>query len=97
MSEGCFLADDTAHCRRCVPIGGHITNRGSAHLTKIAKAAQKAGLAWELDRQGGNHTIFKLDGKAIPIGRHAGEVGNRYAETVYKECQEKLGEGWWRK
>jgi hypothetical protein len=66
-------------------------------LKRIAKAAKVKGIAWELDREGGNHSIYKLDGLQVPIGRHKGEVGNRYAETVYKECEPKLGKDWWRK
>ncbi|MFD4443442.1 hypothetical protein ACFWPK_27065 [Nocardia sp. NPDC058519] len=65
-------------------------------LRKIGDAAKAAQLAWEVEREGGNHTIYNLGGKKIPIGRHA-ELGNRYAEMVYKQCEEVLGEGWWRK
>ncbi|CAM3284747.1 Type II toxin-antitoxin system HicA family toxin [Williamsia muralis] len=65
-------------------------------LKKITKAAKQAGLSWEFVREGGNHSIYKLDGKQIAIGRHKGEVGNRYAETVYRECEDKLGKDWWR-
>lgn len=65
-------------------------------LKKIAKAAKTAGLDWELDREGANHSIYKLDGLTIPVKRHKGELGERYAEDVYKECEAKLGKGWWR-
>lgn len=65
-------------------------------LDKIAKAAKRAGLTWELAREGGNHSIYKLDGLPIPVGRRRGEIGNRYAEMIYRECEPKLGKGWWR-
>ncbi|MFE7722118.1 hypothetical protein ACFU44_24080 [Nocardia rhizosphaerihabitans] len=39
---------------------------------------------------------FKLGGKQIPIGRHA-EIDDRLAVTIYKQCEEVLGKGWWRK
>jgi alpha-L-fucosidase len=65
-------------------------------LTKIDKAAKNAGLDWGISRQGSNHTIYSLDGLEVPIGRHA-ELGNRYAETVYKQLEPKLGKDWWRK
>lgn len=60
----------------------------------ITKAAKAAGLKFVIVREG-RHTIYSLDGLLIPIGRH-NEFGNRYAETVYKECEPKLGKGWWR-
>ncbi|MET9286482.1 hypothetical protein [Nocardia beijingensis] len=64
-------------------------------LRKIARAAQAAGLLWEIAREGNNHTIYKLDGKQIPVGRHT-ELDDLYAEKVYKQCEDKLGKGWWR-
>ena len=65
-------------------------------LKKIAKAAKKAGIDWGFVREGGNHSIYPLDGLIIPVGRHKGEIGNRYAETLYKECEAKPGKDWWR-
>lgn len=46
-------------------------------------------------REGANHSIYDLDGVMIPIARHR-ELGQRYAETVYKQCETKLGRNWWR-
>ncbi|GEE01864.1 hypothetical protein nbrc107696_23100 [Gordonia spumicola] len=65
-------------------------------IRKIARAAAREGLDWRLDREGGKHSIYKLDGLSIPIGRHKGEIGARYAEMIYRECEVKLGKGWWR-
>lgn len=65
-------------------------------IKKIAVAAKAAGVDWSWDHEGGDHTIYKLDGVTIPIKRQ-NEFGNRYAEIVYKECEVKLGKGWWRK
>lgn len=64
-------------------------------LKRITKAANDKGLSFVKSREGGNHTIYNLDGLMIPIARHR-QLENRYAETVYKECQPKLGEGWWK-
>ena len=64
-------------------------------LKKIGRAAKQRGLSFVVLREGGNHTIYSLDGLMIPIGRHA-EFTNRNAETIYKECENKLGKGWWR-
>ncbi|MGW6730718.1 hypothetical protein ACWF9G_32870 [Nocardia sp. NPDC055029] len=65
-------------------------------IKKIAEAARTGDVTWELAREGGNHSVFKLGGKQIPIGRHA-EIDDRLAVTIYKQCEEVLGKGWWRK
>lgn len=64
-------------------------------IAKIEKAAKAAELKLILVREGANHTIYDLDGVMIPIARHR-ELGQRYAETVYKQCETKLGRSWWR-
>ncbi|KLO33372.1 hypothetical protein ABH37_00405 [Mycobacterium haemophilum] len=64
-------------------------------ISKIEKAAKRAELKFMLLREGANHTIYDLDGVMIPIARHR-EFGQRYAETIYKQCETKLGRGWWR-
>lgn len=68
----------------------------SAVIRNIETAARKAGLTWEHLREGGNHTIYSLDGLIVPIARHATTDG--YLETrIYKICETKLGKGWWRR
>jgi hypothetical protein len=64
-------------------------------INEIAAAAKRAELKFMLLREGANHSIYDLDGVIIPIARHR-ELGRRYAETVYKQCETKLGRGWWR-
>jgi alpha-L-fucosidase len=64
-------------------------------VREIAKAAKAAGLAWTLNHEGANHTIYSLDGLMIPVPRH-NEIDNRMARTIHKEAAEKLGEGWWK-
>jgi hypothetical protein len=64
-------------------------------ISKIQKAAKAAELKFLLVREGANHTIYDLDGVMIPIARHR-ELGQRYAETIYKQCEIKLGGSWWR-
>lgn len=64
-------------------------------IKQIAKAAKAAEVEWELDRHGANHDVYKLDGLTIPIPRH-NELGNRAAEMIWKECEPKFGEGWWK-
>jgi hypothetical protein len=64
-------------------------------LKKIETEAKRQGIPWALFTEGANHSIYKLGGKKIPVGRHA-EIDNRLAETIFKECEDLLGRGWWR-
>jgi hypothetical protein len=65
-------------------------------IERIAAEAASQGVRWAVKRSGANHDIYVLgDGKLIPIGRHR-ELGNGYAEMVWKQCGEVLGEGWWK-
>lgn len=64
-------------------------------LRTIAAEAADQGLSWELVRAGANHDIYRLDGLMIPIARHT-DFGRRYVEKVLRECEVKLGKGWWR-
>lgn len=52
-------------------------------------------MTFELARHGANHDVYTLDGIMIPIPRHP-NVEERTTEQIYRECQEKLGKGWWR-
>jgi len=64
-------------------------------ISKMEKAAKAAEFKFLLVREGANPTIYDLDGVKIPIAGHR-ELGQRYAETVYRQCETKLGRGWWR-
>ncbi|GFG74709.1 hypothetical protein [Mycobacterium botniense] len=64
-------------------------------IKKIQKAAKARNMQFTIKRHGGNHDIYDLDGAPIPIPRHR-EIINRDAEGIYKECEIKLGKGWWR-
>ena len=64
-------------------------------ISNIAAAARQAGLPWEIEREGANHTVYSLDGLMIPIARH-NEIAKGTAEAIYRECAPKLGKGWWR-
>ncbi len=52
-------------------------------------------MTFEIKREGANHTIYSLDGLTIAIGRH-NEFGHQYTEMIYKQCEPKLGKGWWK-
>ena len=60
------------------------------------RLAGQQGKTVELARQGANHEVYSLDGLMIPIPRHR-EVGEGLTEAIYRECQDKLGKGWWRR
>ncbi|RJQ76257.1 hypothetical protein D5S17_18490 [Pseudonocardiaceae bacterium YIM PH 21723] len=62
----------------------------------MAAAAKRKKVKWVLLREGANHTVYTLDGVMIPIPRHT-ELGEIFAVDIFKECQDVLGEGWWRK
>ncbi|AYR01264.1 HicA-like toxin [Mycobacterium phage Oscar] len=64
-------------------------------IAKIRKAAKAAGVPFELHRQGGNHELYSLDGIMVPIGRHP-SLDGYVALKIYKQCEPKLGKGWWR-
>lgn len=64
-------------------------------IKTVTKAANAAGMMFEIKREGTNHTIYDLNGLTIAIGRH-NEFGKRYAEMIYRQCEPKLGKGWWK-
>lgn len=64
-------------------------------ISRIAEKATELGLDWALARNGASHDIYKLDGLMIVIPRHK-EVGDLFAVKIYKQCESKLGEGWWK-
>ncbi|APC43670.1 HicA-like toxin [Mycobacterium phage LilPharaoh] len=64
-------------------------------IAKIRKAARAKGLDFIFVREGANHEIWSLDGINIPISRHS-YIHEHLALKIYKQCQPKLGTGWWR-
>lgn len=64
-------------------------------VERIEAEARRSGVEWTLERRGANHDVYSLAALKIPIARHR-ELGNRYAEMVWKECEPVLGAGWWR-
>lgn len=65
-------------------------------LVKRIRAEAKAqGVEWSFTREGGRHEVYSLDGLVIPVPRHA-EINEITAQGIMKECEAKLGKGWWR-
>lgn len=65
-------------------------------VRRIGREAKRQNLDFGLDREGSNHTVYKLDGTMIAIPRH-NDIGEGLTEAIYKQCQDKLGKGWWRR
>lgn len=65
-------------------------------VKRISREAKRQNLDFVLHREGANHTVYLLDGTMIPIPRHP-EIGEGLTEKIYRECQDKLGKGWWRR
>lgn len=65
-------------------------------IKRISKAAKAKGMSFDMKREGGNHTVFDLDGLMIPIARH-NDIDPLMAKKIYEECEPRLGKGWWRK
>lgn len=68
---------------------------GRKSSKKIEDAAKANNMTFALKCHGANHDIYDLDGVMIPVQRHRNFTANA-AEQVYRECQPKLGKGWWR-
>lgn len=57
--------------------------------------ADSQNVPWTVDRQGANHTVFRLGATMIPVPRHT-EIDNRLAEAIFKQSEPELGERWWK-
>jgi hypothetical protein len=64
-------------------------------VRKIQREARRQGVTWEPAGTSGPHECFWLGASKIPIPRHR-EISERTAEDILHECQDQLGEGWWR-
>jgi hypothetical protein len=64
-------------------------------LKRISERAAVAGVTWEVQREGANHTVYRLGASTVPIPRHV-EIGPGLSEDIFKQCEPELGERWWR-
>lgn len=64
-------------------------------LKKLRKAAKARGLSFDFVEHGGRHDAYNLDGLRVTIPRHR-EIGNQMAAVIYRQCEPKLGKGWWK-
>jgi hypothetical protein len=65
-------------------------------IDRIGGEAKRQGVSWVIDREGRNHTVYRLGSIMIPIPRHR-ELDDSFAEKVFKECEPELGDRWWKK
>lgn len=64
-------------------------------LRKIRKAARSAGVTYE-EFEMTRHTGLTVGGARTTIARHA-EIPDQMAEVIFKQLQDVLGKGWWRR
>lgn len=65
-------------------------------MRRIAKEAKRQDAAWVLDHEGSRHTVFRLNGRMVPVPRHT-EIGEILAREIFVECEDELGKGWWKR
>ncbi|ALL75745.1 hypothetical protein AD006_11315 [Pseudonocardia sp. EC080610-09] len=55
-------------------------------VKRISREAERRSVSFGLDREGAEHTVYRIGTTINPIPRHR-EVD---------ECETELGKGWWR-
>jgi hypothetical protein len=65
-------------------------------LGRIAKVARAQGIAWQLDRQGAGHEIWRCGRTAVVVPRHK-EISDELARAVFTDLEAEFGKGWWRR
>ena len=64
-------------------------------ITILKKAAREAGLGFE-ETELTRHSVFKVGTSSHTLGRH-NEVDDITAVKFFKQYEDVLGKGWWRK
>lgn len=64
--------------------------RRSDLLRQLEQVAADADGTFAFHREGGNHEIWKANGKSIPIPRHR-EVNDYTAQKIISQVQDALG------
>lgn len=67
----------------------------AALLKEIKRAAKGAGGAFEVERQGGSHELWRCGSILVPIPRHT-EIGPKMAFEIRRSLEPELGRNWWR-
>jgi mRNA interferase HicA len=51
-------------------------------------------LRFELVREGGQHTLYRLKGQNVVIPRHR-EINDITAKAIMKDLEDQVGKDWW--
>jgi mRNA interferase HicA len=54
-------------------------------IRRLSAIARANGTTFELVREGGSHSIYRLGGQSIPIPRHA-EIGEQLARSILRSA-----------
>lgn len=65
-------------------------------VKRISREAKRQNVAFGLDREGANHSVYRIGATIIPVPRHR-DVNEMTTEGIYKQCETELGKGWWRR
>jgi hypothetical protein len=63
-------------------------------LRMIADAARARDVPWDFVREGAEHEIWAIGGRAFSIPRHR-DVREPTARAMLKAMEQELGERWW--
>lgn len=64
-------------------------------LRKISKAAKASDRELEFVREGGEHTLYVLNGQRVVVPRH-GEINEITAVAIMKNLEDQFGREWWK-
>lgn len=64
-------------------------------IRKIGKVAKGAGVGFDLEREGANHSIYRCGGQPVVIPRH-NEINELTAKGIMQDLEGELGAGWWK-
>jgi hypothetical protein len=64
-------------------------------LRKIKRGAKAQGVPYS-QRQLTGHTGITVGGVTTTVARHQ-EIPDQFAETIFRQLESALGEGWWRR
>jgi mRNA interferase HicA len=64
-------------------------------ISRVHDRAKSLGKAWESERRGSRHDLFRCGGTVVTIPRHR-EINEMTALGIMKTLEAELGEAWWR-
>ena len=66
-----------------------------ALMSRVRGRARELHLAWNLERRGSRHDLWKCGETVVTIPRHR-EINELTATGIMKTLERELGEDWWR-